>query len=309
MHITNPKDAFEAVVKEIKKKVAGNDEIIKLMFIAVVADGHALLEGVPGLAKTTMTKALSETIEADFARIQGTPDLEFKDVVGFTYLDEKTKNVEVKKGPIFTNILLIDELNRTPQRTATALLEALEEKQVTLGTATMPLERPFITFATQNPLNIEGTSPLPKVLADRFLMRIAVDYARAEDEEQMLRIKENEESTHINRVLSKEDVLSLQKQAKAVNISDEVVKYITSIAQATRKEMHVLMGASPRAEISFMACGKAKALVEGRSDVSIDDIKYLARPVLSHRIVVRSTGGVGANGVIDGIIAMTKLPG
>ena len=297
------KSSYQKILEQVAKRIAGNDEVIKLMLIAIVADGHVLLEGVPGLAKTTMAKTLSETIQASFGRIQGTPDLEFKDIVGFAYLDDKTKTVQLKKGPIFTNILLIDELNRAPPKTTTALLEALAEHQVTLGDSTMQLSKPFIAMATQNPLNIEGTTQLPKVLADRFLMRIAVEYASLEAEEQMLHLKETESSTTVEKVLSVEDILEMQKQAKAVKVPDSVIKYIAGIVRATRKDIHVVMGASPRAEISFMACAKAKALLEGRQEASIDDIKYLARPVLSHRIVVRSTGGVGVNSVIDGLVA------
>ena len=298
----DPKEAYAAVLNEIKKHIAGNEDVLELMFIALVANGHVLLEGVPGLAKTTMTKALASSIQADFGRIQGTPDIEIKDIVGYTYLDDNN-NVQLKKGPIFNNLLLIDEMNRMPQKTTTSLLESLEERQVTLGNSTIPLKNPFITFATQNPLNIEGTNPLPKVLTDRFIMRIAVTYASIEEEEQMLRIKETEDNVKIERVIGTNDILAMQEQAKSVAISDDVIKYITQIVNATRSDIHVVMGASPRAEISFMKAGKAKALVEGKKEVSIDDIKSLAKPILSHRIMVKSTGGLGVNGVIDGIVA------
>ncbi len=298
----NPKDAYGAVMKEIKKHIAGKDDVLKLMFVALVANGHVILEGVPGVAKTTMTKTLASTIDAEFGRIQGTPDIEIKDIIGFTYIDEN-HNVQLKKGPIFTNILLIDELNRVPPKTTTALLESLEEKQVTLGTATIPLKNPFITFVTQNPLNIEGTNPLPKVLTDRFLMRIAVTYPSMQEEQQMLRIKEAESEQKVEKVLTIGDILSMQEQVNGVKISDEVIEYVTQIVDATRNDIHVVMGASPRAEIAFLRCSKALALVEGRNSVSVDDIKFLAKPVLSHRIVVKSTGGLGVNGVIDGMVA------
>ncbi len=298
----DPKQAFAAVLKEVKKRLAGNEEIISLMFTAIVANGHVILEGVPGVAKTTMTKTLAEAIQAEYGRIQGTPDVEIKDIIGYTYLDENN-NVQLRKGPIFTNLLLIDELNRMPPKTTTALLESLEEKQVTLGNSTIPLKNPFITFVTQNPLNIEGTSPLPKVLTDRFLMRIAVSYSSMEEEQQMLRLKEVEAEQAINKVLSIQDILSIQEQCNKVTVSDDIIKYITQIVAATRNDIHIVMGASPRAEIAFMRCAKAKALIEGRKEITLDDIKYLARPVLSHRIIVKSTGGLGVNGVIDGIVA------
>lgn len=299
----DPKESFDKVLEQVGRRVAGKKDVIKLMFISIVANGHVLLEGVPGVAKTVMTKSVADAIEAEFGRIQGTSDLEFRDVVGYTYVDEG-HNLQVKKGPIFTNILLIDELNRAPQRTASALLEALEERMVTLGNSSIKLKEPFISFATQNPLNIEGTQPLPKVLADRFIMRIEVGYPTPEEERDMLRMKEKgEKAAEIEKVLSTNDILDMQSKLNTISAPDDVVDYITKIVDATREDMHVVMGASPRAEISFLNCAKAKAMIEGRNAISKDDIKYLARPVLSHRIVVRSTGGIGVNGIINGIIA------
>ncbi|MGC8670044.1 MAG: AAA family ATPase [Candidatus Micrarchaeia archaeon] len=301
------KQIYSDVLAEVKKRIAGKTDVIKLIFIAIVANGHVLLEGVPGVAKTTMSKVVADAIDAKFDRIQGTPDLEITDITGFAYLDEN-KNIQIKKGPIFTNILLIDELNRAPPKTTTALLEALEERQVTMGNSTLPLEKPFIALATQNPLNIEGTTQLPKVLADRFLMRIAVDYPSMEEEQEMLRIKESEQNITTKKVISISEILELQKLVNSVHISDKMLEYITAIVNATRTDIHIVMGGSPRAEISFMQCAKAKALIEGRNEVLAEDIKFLARPVLSHRLVVRSTGGIGVNGVIDGIMATLPVP-
>jgi len=293
-------------MEEMSKHIAGKRETLELLFLSIIANGHALLEGVPGVAKTTMTKTLASIIDADFKRIQGTPDLEPKDIIGYTYIDSDN-SIKVKKGPIFTNILLIDELNRAPPKTMSAFLEALEERQVSLGGTDIPLPKPFTAFATQNPLRIEGTEPLPKVMADRFIMRIEVDYPSMEEEGEMLRIKEREEKLAVNKILTINDILDMQEQAKKVEMPDDVVKYITTIVDATRKDIHVVMGASPRADIAFMACGKAKALVEGRKEVTIDDIRFLAKPVLSHRIAVRATGGIGVNGIIDGILASIKI--
>lgn len=298
----DPKQAYENVLREVQKQISGKEDVIELMFIAIVANGHALLEGVPGVAKTTMTKVIAEAISSEFTRVQCMYDLNIKDVIGYAYLDDNN-NIALKKGPIFTNLLLIDELNRAPATTTTSLLEALEEKMVTIGNQTLRLNKPFIAFATQNPLNIEGTIPLPKVLTDRFLLRIAVSYPSEEEEQKMLRMKENAEHIKTEKVLSIEDILELQKMVETVSISDELISYITRIVNSSRTNIHITMGGSPRAEISFMIAGKAKALIEGRKEVSLDDIKFLARPVLSHRIVVRSTGGLGVNGIIDGIIA------
>jgi MoxR-like ATPase len=293
------------VLAEMKKHIAGKEDTIELMFITVIANGHALLEGVPGVAKTTMCKAMADTMQSDFKRIQGTPDLVPSDITGETYIDDKNE-VQFKKGPVFTNILLVDELNRSPPKTMSALLETLEERQVTAAGVDMQLPKPFTAFATQNPLRIEGTEQLPKVLADRFLVKIDVDYPKIEEEEEMMRLKEHEEKVEVRKIINTSDILEMQEKAKGVTLPNEVVDYIARIVSATRTDMHVVMGASPRADLSFMRSAKAKALIEGRDTVSIDDIKFLARPVLSHRISVRSTGGIGVHGIIDGIIATLK---
>lgn len=297
-----PQEAFQKVQEEMKKHIAGKVDVIELLFIGLLANGHVLLEGVPGVAKTTMSKALADTIQADFKRVQCMPDLRISDIIGDVIMDEKGE-ISLKKGPIFTNILLMDELNRAPPKTMSGFLEALEERQVTIGGKDMKLDAPFMAIATQNPLRIEGTEQIPKVLADRFLMKVDVSYPSLEEEEQMLRLKESEEAVETKRVLTKEDIISLQKQVKTVGMPPEVSKYITQIVDATRNEMHIVMGASPRSDIAFMLCGKAKAMIEGRKEVSVDDIKRLAKPVLSHRIVVRSTGGIGVGGIVDGIVA------
>lgn len=296
------KEAYGKIEEELKKHIAGKRDTIELMFLTIVANGHALLEGVPGVAKTTMTKALADAIQADFKRVQGLPDLEPSDIIGDLYQD-KDGEVKFKKGPIFTNILLIDELNRTPPKTMAAFLETLEERKVTLEGVDMPLPKPFTALATQNPLKIEGTEPLPKVLADRFLLKIDVDYPEEGEEEEMLRIKEKEENLAINKIIGISDILQMQEQVKSVALPAEVAEYITKLVGATRKDLHVTMGASPRADLAFMQCGKARALISGRKEVSKDDIKFLAKPVLSHRITVRATGGIGVHGIIDGIVA------
>ncbi len=298
-------EAFQQVLAEMKKHIAGKSDTIELMFITIVANGHALLEGVPGVAKTTMCKAMADTMQAEFKRIQGTPDLVPADIVGYAYIDEKNET-KFKKGPVFTNILLVDELNRSPPKTMSAFLETLEERMVTAGGVDMPLPLPFTAFATQNPLKIEGTEPLPKVLADRFIVKIDVDYPKMEEEEEMMRLKENEEKEVIQKIITTSDILEMQGKAKTVAMASDVNEYIAKIVSATRTDIHVVMGASPRADLAFMRAGKARALIQGRDHVTIDDIKFLARPVLSHRMAVRSTGGIGVHGIIDGIIATLR---
>ena len=296
--------AYLEIIDELKKHISGQKNALELMFITIVANGHALLEGVPGVAKTTMTKALADTINADFNRVQGLPDITASDILGYTYQDEKGE-ARFKKGPIFTNILLIDELNRTPTKTMGSLLEAFEERQVTVEGGTIPLPIPFTAFATQNPLKIEGTDPIPKVLADRFAVKIDVDYPSMSEEEAMLNLKEAEsnEQFQAKKIIGIEDIISMQQAAKSIILPDGIKKYITKLVDGTRTDLHVIMGASPRADLAFMHCGKARALVEGRKEVTADDIRFLAKPVLSHRIVVRSTGGIGVHGIIDGLIA------
>ncbi len=299
----NASEIYGAVLQEMKKHIAGKTDVMELLVIALVADGHALLEGVPGTAKTTTTKTLASILQAEFKRIQCTGDLDLRDINGYTYMDEQDGKVKFKRGPVFTNILLADELNRAAPKTMNGLLETLEEKQVTTGTETMKIPPPFIAFATQNPLNIEGTVPIPKVLADRFLIRIEVKYPSMEEEQNMLRIKEREEKIEVKKVATTADIIQMQNDAKGIQMPDDVVKYITQIVGLSRTDIHVVMGGSPRADIAFMKCAKAKALIEGRKACTIDDVKWLARPVLSHRIAVRSTGGIGVNGIIDGLVA------
>ncbi len=295
-------NAYRDILAEMKKHISGKEDTIELMFIALLANGHALLEGVPGVAKTTMTKSLAGAIQAEFKRIQGTPDLEPRDIVGYNYADSDG-SVKFSRGPVFTNILLVDELNRTQPKTMSALLETLEERQVTMSGVSMALPRPFTAFATQNPLKIEGTEQIPKVLADRFLLKIDVDYPSMQEEEAMLRIKEREEKVEVRKVIDTGAIMEMQEQVKGVELPEDVANYITKVVDATRKDIHAVMGASPRADIAFMWCGKAKALIEGRKAVTRDDVKFLARPVLSHRIAVRATGGIGVHGIIDGILA------
>lgn len=300
-------EMFDAILKEMKNHIAGKTEVLELLFIALVADGHALLEGVPGVAKTTTTKTLASIIQADFKRIQCTGDLDLRDINGYTYMDETDGKIKFHQGPVFTNILLADELNRAAPKTMNGLLETLEEKQVTTGGETMKLPRPFIAFATQNPLNIEGTIPIPKVLSDRFLIRIEVKYPTMEEEQNMLRIKEREEKIEAKKIATTGDIVRMQEDAKTVEMPDDVVQYITKLVALSRQDIHVIMGGSPRADIAFMRAGKAKALIEGRKRVTIEDIKWLARPVLSHRVAVRATGGIGVNGIIDGLVATIGL--
>ena len=206
------RSAYLEVEDELRKHIAGKVDVIKLLFIALISNGHVLMEGVPGVAKTTMSKALADIMQADFKRVQCLPDLSPSDIIGTVYVDE-SNDLQLKKGPIFTNILLMDELNRAPPRSMAAFLEALEERQVTIGGQDLMLPKPFMAIATQNPLRIEGTEPLPKVLADRFLMKIDVQYPSMDEEQQMLRLKEVEAKVTTQKLLTTQDILDMQAQA------------------------------------------------------------------------------------------------
>lgn len=298
-------------LEEVHKRVVGKDEVIDSVFIALLAEGHVLLEGVPGIAKTYLTNAIAETLSCDFRRIQFTADLLPSDIIGTVVLDRKTDKFRVKKGPLFTNFLLADEINRSPPKTQSALLEAMQENQVTIDITTFPLTYPFIVVATQNPIEMEGTYPLPEAQLDRFLFKVEVGYPSPEEEIEVLRKKKSEE-------VAVDPVLTIEKLAKAkdwissnVEISEEVMKYCVQVVHATRSHPSVLYGASPRASISFLRAGRVKAALEGRDYVIPDDIKGLSYRVLSHRIIIKpeaSLEGATKQAVVDSILSSVPVP-
>jgi MoxR-like ATPase len=282
--------------EELQKVIIGQDEVIEQLFAAIFTRGHCLLEGVPGLAKTLMVSTLAKILDVGFKRIQFTPDLMPSDITGTNVLEEDEhghRNFRFVEGPIFTNILLADEINRTPPKTQAALLQAMQEREVSVGQQTYVLPEPFFTIATQNPIEQEGTYPLPEAQLDRFMFNIKVNYPTLEEEEQILAATTRGEKPEVRKVLSGRAILNLQKLVGSVAVSEYIIKYASRLVRATRpkddsapeyvREL-VDWGAGPRAGQFLIHGGKALAAMEGRFSVAIDDIKKVAVPVLRHRI-------------------------
>lgn len=282
--------------QELHKVIVGQHEVIDQVFAAIFTRGHCLLEGVPGLAKTLMVSTIAKILDVNFKRIQFTPDLMPSDITGTNVLDEDEngkRQFRFVEGPIFTNILLADEINRTPPKTQAALLQAMQEREISIGRTTYDLEPPFFTIATQNPIEQEGTYPLPEAQLDRFMFNIKVGYPTAEEEEQILMSSSRNEKQEVRKVLSAKAIVNLQKLVNSVAVSDYVVKYVAQLVRSTRpkddlapefvKEL-VDWGAGPRAGQFLISGGKAMAAMDGRFSVSIDDVKRIALAVLRHRV-------------------------
>ena len=281
--------------QELQKVIVGQDEVIEQLFAAIFTRGHCLLEGVPGLAKTLMVSTLARILDVGFKRIQFTPDLMPSDITGTNVLDENEGRREFRfvEGPIFSNILLADEINRTPPKTQAALLQAMQERQVTVGRLTMDLPDPFFTIATQNPIEQEGTYPLPEAQLDRFMFNIKVGYPTADEEERILTTTTRNEKVDVHKVLSARAIVNLQKLVNSVAVSEYIIKYVARIVRATRpkdvsapefiREL-VDWGAGPRAGQFLINGGKALAAMDGRFSVAIEDVRKIAVPVLRHRL-------------------------
>jgi len=289
-NIEKLKDTFSNVTKEISKIIVGQEEVIEQIMIAILADGNALLESYPGLGKTTMVKTIADVLDLKFSRIQNTPDLMPSDIIG-TYVIEEEKGKKVfrfQKGPIFANIILADEINRATPKTQSAMLEAMQEKQVTVGNQTFALDQPFFVLATQNPIDMEGTYPLPEAQVDRFLLKILVDYPGFDDEMEIInRFTKSSEISKIRTLLSKDSLKLLQNLTRQVPIADDIKKRALEIVAKTRTTKDLIeYGASPRASIGLILAAKAKALINGRKYVSAKDIEEMAYPVLRHRLIL-----------------------
>ncbi|MBU0615210.1 MAG: MoxR family ATPase [Nanoarchaeota archaeon] len=284
------KMVFDTLYKEIGKVVVGQNEMIEQVMIAVLCESNALLEGYPGLAKTLAVKTLADAMDLKFNRIQNTPDLMPSDITG-TYIIEEVagkRQFKFQPGPVFANILLADEINRATPKTQSALLEAMQEQQVTVGNSTFKLDLPFFVLATQNPIEQEGTYPLPEAQADRFLLKIMASYPTEDEEEKIVDIyTSGSEKAKVKILLNKEQLLHLQKTTKQVPISNDIKKKAISIIRATRERKDLVQyGASPRASIGLVLAAKARALIHGRNHVSSEDIHEMAFPVLRHRIIL-----------------------
>ena len=286
---TDLMDPIRAAVSEVGRRIVGQEVMLERLMVGLLTSGHILLEGVPGLAKTLAVRTLAEIISASFSRIQFTPDLLPADVLGTMVFDVKTQEFGVKKGPIFGNIILADEINRAPAKVQSALLEAMQERQVTIEGQSYPLEPPFLVIATQNPIELEGTYPLPEAQLDRFLMRIAVGYPGRQEEKEVLRRRRErrQEVAEVPGIVSHDALLAMQAALEEVYIDDAIDEYIVDLVRATRGDERVALGASPRGALALQAVVRAEAVLQGRDFVTPDDVKAMAVPVLAHRIILR----------------------
>ena len=281
-------EIFKKLRLEIDKVVVGQNTAIEQLLVAIFAGGHALLESNPGLAKTLLVKTTSSCLGLDYSRIQCTPDLMPADITGTTIIEEvdKGKKFRFEAGPVFSNIVLADEINRASPKTQSALLEAMQEKQVTVGNKTYLLDKPFFILATQNPIEMEGTFPLPEAQLDRFLLKIFMDYPSREEELEVLERYTIRSEPVVERVVSKEEVIALQQLCRDIPVSDEMKSAVVDLVLATRKWEGVQYGASPRASIGLILSAKARAFLQGRNYVSKEDLHVVAYPVLRHRIIL-----------------------
>ncbi|PZG07728.1 AAA family ATPase [Nonomuraea aridisoli] len=318
-HATVPADsareALAALRAEVSKAVVGQDAVVTGLVIALLCKGHVLLEGVPGVAKTLMVRTLSAALSLDFKRVQFTPDLMPGDVTGSLIYDAKTAEFEFREGPVFTNLLLADEINRTPPKTQAALLEAMEERQVSVEGSARPLPDPFVVCATQNPVEYEGTYQLPEAQLDRFLLKLTVPLPPREHEIAVLdrhaRGFDPRDLSQVKAVASARDLAAAREAAAMVHVAPEVLGYIVDVARATRNSPSLQLGVSPRGATALLAASRAWAWLSGRPYVTPDDVKAVARPALRHRIQLRPEAeleGATADGLLDGILASVPVP-
>lgn len=277
----------EQVKENVGKVIVGKEEVIELVLVALLCEGHLLIEDVPGIGKTTLAKAVARSLDCSFRRIQFTPDLLPSDVTGISFFNQKREDFEFRPGPIMAQVVLADEINRATPRTQSALLEAMQERQVTVDGVTRHLPRPFLILATQNPIELEGTFPLPEAQVDRFLLKIKIGYPTEEEEEEiLLRFRTQDPLEMLEPVVSSEDLLEVIAQARRIRVEESVRWYIVSIPQATRKHEFLELGASPRGTLFLYRTSQALAALRGRDYVIPDDVKYLAPYVLGHRLIV-----------------------
>jgi len=309
------KQTVEKLRQEIQKIIVGQDKLINLTIIALFSGGHVLLEGVPGIAKTLAAKLMAQTLSVEFKRIQFTPDLMPSDVTGTTVYNAQQSKFEFNQGPIFANMVLIDEINRAPAKTQASLFEVMEEKQISVDGRTYKMSFPFMVLATQNPIEQEGTYKLPEAQLDRFLFRIVIDYPGLEEEKQILyRFKDDFKKRRIEEVqavLNAAEIKECQDIIEKIHIKDELLDYIAEIIHSTRSHADLFLGASPRASLAIMQTSKACAAVNGRDFVTPDDIRFVAFSVLNHRIILtpeREMEGLMIEDVIEEIISGIEVP-
>jgi len=305
------------ILNELRKTIVGQDDVIEQMLVTLYAEGHALLEGVPGTAKTLAVKTLAQIIGAGFSRIQFTPDLMPSDITGTNVFNMQTSEFSLRQGPIFTDILLADEINRTPPKTQAALLEAMEERQTTIDGERYPLSPLFTVLATENPIEYEGTYPLPEAQLDRFLMKIIIDYPAADEEVEIVARwdagfnSRHLQDVHIEQLQDADAILKCRKEVREMRMEPGVQKYVVEIVRRTREHPTLLYGASPRASVALLLCSKALAAIRGREFPTPDDVRDVALPVMRHRLTLRAEAeldGATTDAVISDIIRTVEVP-
>ena len=308
-------EVFSALMNEMTKVITGQAELCRMLNVCLIAGGHTLIEGVPGLGKTLAARTMAKAVSVPFKRVQFTPDLMPSDILGVNVFDSTQKSFLLRKGPIFTSFLLADEINRTPPKTQSALLEAMEEGRVTIDGTEYSLPKPFMVFATQNPIEYEGTYPLPEAQLDRFMMKLTVGYPPRMEETRIFHNVQNgfnpHEITEVEAVLTGEDIINARNEARHVQVEESLIGYILDILEATRKSGHILLGASPRAGIALMSAGKVLAQSDGRDFCVPEDFQSLAKAVLRHRILLTPDAemeGLVPDTVLDKLISRVEVP-
>ncbi|HEY4552637.1 MAG TPA: MoxR family ATPase [Bacillaceae bacterium] len=312
MKIEMMQQQIKKIIQNIEKVMIGKTEVARLSLVALLAEGHVLLEDVPGVGKTMMVRALAKSVNASFKRIQFTPDLLPSDVLGVSIYNPKEMEFTFRPGPIVGNIILADEINRTSPKTQSALLEGMEEKSVTVDGVTLKLDKPFFVMATQNPIEYEGTYPLPEAQLDRFLLKMKMGYPDPKDEVEVLtRAQRFTPIDELHPVITLEELRELQQQVKEIFVEETIKQYIVDLANQTRKHASIYLGASPRASIALMKSSQALAFMSGRDYVIPDDVQYLAPFVFSHRIILKSEAkyqGAAAEEIVRGIVSKVHVP-
>lgn len=308
-------ESVMAIRQQLKKIIVGQDEMVKLIIAALLADGHVLIEGVPGVAKTLTAKLVAKSLSVNFSRIQFTPDLMPSDVLGTPVFNPKEATFEFKKGPLFSNIVLIDEINRAPAKTQAALFEVMEERQITVDGRTHPMQQPFMVLATQNPIEQEGTYRLPEAQLDRFLFKIVVPYPNESEEYEILKqfhgMGNTDALSVLNSVLQGQQIINLRRQVREILVEEKLLQFIAKLTHQTRNHKSIYLGASPRASLAIMNAAKAMAAIGGRDFVTPEDILEVVPPVLRHRIILspdKEMEGITEDNVLKQIIQTMDIP-
>ncbi len=306
------REAADKLVSNVSEVIVGKKGTIELVLVALLCEGHVLIEDVPGIGKTMLAKAVARSLGCSFKRVQSTPDLLPSDVTGIHYFNQKTSEFEFRPGPIMANVVLVDEINRATPRTQSCLLECMQEQQVTVDLETIPLPRPFLVIATQNPVELEGTFPLPEAQLDRFLLRVGLGYPTEDEEGAILsRFQQENPLDSLSSVLKAGELLELQKLCRQVFVEDSIRKYATAITRATRSHQAIKLGASPRASLGLHLASQALAAIRGRNYVIPDDVKYLAVPALAHRLISKTEArlrGQSLEAIVGEIVSAVPVP-